>query len=71
MAELRPAGLSAQARPRRRLLLEGGGDVTRRRPGFGSNGGGVSAQACLDDCGGDSLGPAAVGRARLPWAVTA
>ena len=32
-AQLRPAGLSTQARLRRRLLHEGGGDVTRRRPG--------------------------------------
>ena len=30
-AQLGPASLSAQARPRRRLLLEGSGDVTRRQ----------------------------------------
>jgi hypothetical protein len=33
-AQLGLAGLSAQARLRRRLLLEGGDDLTRRRPGL-------------------------------------
>ena len=33
VAQLGPAGLSTQARLRRQLLHEGGGDVTRRRPG--------------------------------------
>jgi hypothetical protein len=44
-AQLGPAGLPTQARLRRQLLREGGGDVTRRRPGFGpAAGGGIGSE---------------------------
>ena len=61
-AQLGPADFSEQARLRRQLLPERGGDVTRRLPGLGpAAGGGIGTGAGAVDRGGGCLprlGPA-------------